>query len=174
MKGKMRFWNLALIIAVMALVSACASAPPQPSEIVAPQPIMSNCGAYMCPYTQDDVVAEWVDKGVNASMGAGIGKVAGAYAGSKALEQVPFVGGFLGAKVGEKIGREIAVKTCGGWDFIKSSSDMSFDSLEDLSLWMYVHKSSNEHYNEVVKAVSGIYPKYQQSFAVALKNAERK
>ena len=58
---------------------------PKPRQIIPPDPIIGNSGQYMCPYTQDDVVAPWCDKAINASLGSTIGSVAGAYVGQKAL-----------------------------------------------------------------------------------------
>jgi phage tail tape-measure protein len=125
----------------------------------------------MCPYTQDDVVALWVDKAVNAKAAASVGKAAGAYVGQKALEQIPFVGAFLGSKAGEAVGRKIAIEASGGWEYIKETSDLSFNSLEDMAVWLYATKSSNEHYPEVYKATCGIYPELQEVYYSAIMNA---
>ena len=108
----------ALSILVITLVMcSCASRPqyPAPDTIVAPTPIEGNTGKYMCPFTSDDTICEWVSSGIGAKAGANVGSVVGAYAGQKALEQIPFVGGFIGQKVGRKIGREIAIKVWVAW-----------------------------------------------------------
>lgn len=128
----------------------------------------------MCPYTQDGVVAPWVDKAINAEIGATIGKTAGAYLGAKALEQIPLVGGILGSKVGDAAGRAIAIQACGGMDYIKSSSDLSFNSADDLVVWLYATKSTNEHYQQVFKAVCEIYPEVKKRQVVAIQNAAKR
>jgi hypothetical protein len=125
----------------------------------------------MSPYTQDEVVALWCDKAMNARMGAAVGSAVGTYAGAKALEQIPFIGGFLGEKVGNAVGRKIAIESSGGMEYIKETSDMSFNSLDDMIVWLYATKSDNEHYSEVIKSVSGIYPDYNERYAIALRNA---
>jgi hypothetical protein len=135
---------------------------------------MDNEGKYVCPYTQDGVVAEWVDKAINAKMGATIGKHVGAYAGQKALEQIPFIGGWLGGKAGEAAGRAIAIKACGGWDYIKSTSDISFDNIDDMSVYLYVKFSTNEHFQEVLQATWEIYPEMLKTYNNALIKAETK
>jgi len=165
-------WGLLL---TAMLLTACAGAGrmPTPAEVVVPTPIMDNSGEYMSPYTQDDVVAEWCDKAVSASAGSTIGGMVGAYAGQKALEQVPFVGGFLGQKAGSAIGRKIAIEASGGWDFIKSTSDMSFSSIDDMVVWLYATKSTNEHYQDVVKAVGNIYPEFKERQYAAINAARR-
>jgi hypothetical protein len=146
-------------------------APPKPNQIVAPTPISGNDGEYMCPYTQDDVVAPWVDKAINASMGSTLGKTAGAYLGSELCENVPLIGGLLGSTVGEHVGRKIAIESCGGWEYIKSTSDLSFNSIDDLAVWLYATKSDNEHYDEVLKATWEIYPKLEDRYWTAIRNA---
>ncbi len=163
-----------LVIFTAALIGACAPAQPQPGEVIPPDPIEGNSGEYMCPYTSDGVVAPWVDKAVNASAAASAGKMAGAYLGQKALEQVPFVGGFLGSKAGEAVGRKIAIEASGGWEYIKETSDLSFNTVEDLAVWLYATKSTNEHYQQVFKATTGIYPELQKNYYRAIMNAPKR
>jgi len=162
-----------MIIFVFIFFNGCASAPPKPEEIIPPKPISDNSGEYMCPYTQDGMVAPWCDKGINASIGSTVGKTAGAYLGSKALEQVPFIGGFLGSKAGDAVGRKVAIEASGGWEYIKETSDLSFNSLEDMAVWLYVTKSNNEHYQETFKAAGQIYPELNKIFYSAIKDAPR-
>ena len=116
-------------------------------------------------------MAEWVDKAVKAKMGSAVGGAIGAYAGQKAMENIPFIGGFLGQKVGESMGREIAVKASGGWEAIKASSDLSFNTVDELSVWMYATHSTNEHYQEVLNATWEIYPEMKQRYFPAIQAA---
>lgn len=161
--------------AILFISTGCVTAPafPTPGQIAAPAPIEDNSGKYMSPYTSDGVVAEWVDKAMKAKMGAQVGGMIGAYAGQKAMEQIPFLGGFLGQKAGEAMGREIAVKASGGWEYIKSTSDLSFNSVQELSVWMYATHGSNEHYAEVLAAIQEIYPEMKTQYYAAIQNAPR-
>lgn len=161
--------------AILFIQTGCVTAPafPTPAQITAPAPIEGNTGKYMSPYTSDGVVAEWVDKAMKAKMGAQVGGMIGAYAGQKAMEQIPFVGGFLGQKAGEAVGREVAVKASGGWEYIKSTSDLSFNSIQELSVWMYATHGTNEHYAEVLSAIQEIYPEMKTQYYAAIQNAAR-
>lgn len=162
------------LIAVLFVLASCGGPKiSMPQEIKAPMPIAGNSGDYMCPYTSDGVMCEWTDKALNASVGSTIGKTAGAYAGSKALEQVPFIGGMLGSMAGESIGRKIAIEASGGWDYIKLSSDLSFNSLEDMAVYLYVKHSSHEHYQAALKATGEIYPDFNKVYMSALVKASR-
>ena len=173
---KARAWAGLACCAILALsMTGCMSFQvPKPDELVSPQPVPDNSGKYMCPYTQDKVLADWVDKAIHASAGATVGSLAGAYAGQQALKQVPFIGGFLGAKLGEKIGREIAIKAAGGWQHVKDTSDMSFNSIDDMAVYLYVNHSSHEHYQAGIKATMNVYPELKTRYTRALMSAPRK
>jgi hypothetical protein len=165
----------ASILTVGTIVSGCAVTPKlaRPQELNAPRPIPNNMGKYMCPYTQDGVMAEWTDKAINAKIGATIGKHAGAYVGQKAVEQIPFIGGMLGSAVGKEAGRKIAIESSGGMETIKNSSDLSFNSFDDMSLYLYVNYSSHEHYKDAFAAASAIYPELQEAYYPALARASK-
>ena len=175
---KKKFYDLKPVVFFVMfafLLSSCAMKPNvKPEQIVPPSPIQGNSGEYMCPYTSDGVVAEWVDKAINAKAGATIGKTAGAYAGQKAMEQIPFVGGILGGMAGEAIGRKIAIESCGGWEYIKDTSDLSFNSCDDLAVYIYATHSSHSHYDKVLSAAYEIYPDLEKNYWSAIKEAPRR
>ena len=128
----------------------------------------------MCPFTSDDTICEWVSSGIGAKAGANVGSVVGAYAGQKALEQIPFVGGFIGQKVGRKIGREIAIKSMGGMEAIKNGSDLSFNNINNLSVYIYAKHSTHEEYGDVISLMGELYPEFQTTYPSAVLNAPRK
>ncbi len=154
-------------------LSGCGPTLAQPHELTAPQPIIGNAGKYKCPYTQDGVMAEWTDNAINAKLGSTIGKTAGAYVGQKALEQIPFIGGILGSAVGDAAGRAIAIEASGGWEFINSTSDLSFPNCDDMSLYLYVKCSSHPHFQKALSASFEIYPEMKKRYYSALVKASR-
>jgi hypothetical protein len=160
---------------LIALLAGCASGPDllPPEALQSPTPIPDSSGEYVAPYTSDGVVAGWVEKAVNAKMGAAVGGTVGAFAGQQALKQVPFVGGILGQQAGQAMGRKIAVESSGGWEFIRESSDLSFTNASDLSVWLYVNYSTNEHYRAVLSATQEIYPELKETYHTHLMNASR-
>lgn len=175
---KKNYLRAVVLGAFMLVFAACGSLkPPDLSTLKAPEPIPDNSGKYMCPYTSDGVLAEWVDKAMYAGAAKDIGGAVGSYVGEKAAEQVlgniPFVGGYVGQKAGEALGRTIAIQAAGGWDFIKSKSDLSFNRPEDLAVWMYVNHGKDENYPEVLKIVMGIYPELEKNYQDYLYNAAR-
>lgn len=168
--------SASIVIVAISLLSGCmATAPtlatPDQLSNVSPRPIEGNSGEYMSPYTSDGVLAEWVDNAINAKMGSAIGGVAGAYAGQKLAENIPFVGGWLGQTVGESLGRKVALEAAGGEEFIKESSDLSFNSLQDLAVYLYVNYSSSEHYQDALEATWEIYPELKTTYMQSLYSA---
>ncbi|PHR64748.1 MAG: hypothetical protein COA51_07045 [Idiomarina sp.] len=162
------------IVALTALVlSACAMGPQlaQPYQLTAPPAIQDNSGEYMSPYTSDGVLAEWVNNARNAEMGAAIGGMAGAYAGQKLAENIPFIGGWLGQEIGNTVGREIALEMAGGEEVIRGTSDISFNSLYELSVWMYVTHSAHPHYQDALESAMSIYPEMKTVYTQALYQA---
>ena len=162
----------AILFALM--LTACATGGPRiaaPNLIKAPQPIVGNTGKYMSPYTEDGTVAAWVEKGRNAGMGASLGGFVGAQAGQKVAENIPFVGGLLGQKLGETAGRAIALKMVGGEEFIRANSDLSFNSVNELAVYMYAKNSTHKDFAEALKLTQDIYPELKTAYYPAIISA---
>ncbi len=124
-----------------------------------------NAGRYMSPWTSDGVLAEWVnmtiDTQVGEAAGGAVGAVAGAAAGRRALRNVPgggFLGGMVGAQAGKATGREIALQAAGGMDHVRATSDMSFDSLEDMARYLRAMHGNDPNFNDAINAANRIYP----------------
>jgi hypothetical protein len=83
-------------------------------------------------------------------------------------ENIPFVGGFLGQKLGETAGRAVALKMVGGEEFIKANSDMSFNSVRDLALYMYVRNSTHKDFQQALELTQQIYPELKQEYYAAI------
>ncbi len=146
---------------------------PDPTSLMAPDPIAGATGKYMCPFTSDGVTAEWVTKAMKVKAGSQLGSLAGQYAGQEAMKQVPFVGGMLGGMVGNKIGHEVAMKAIGGEEFLHKTSDLSFNSIDDLSVFIYAKYSSTQDYPKILEATYSIYPEMRDEYMVALVKAGR-
>jgi hypothetical protein len=161
------------IVAVAALFASTGCAPKiaRPEQLTLPMPIQGAEGEYLCSLTKDKTLAEWSDKMANVGLATSIGKTAGAIAGQQLLKQVPFVGGILGDWAGEKIGQKIAIESAGGMDFIKKTTELSFNSPEDLALYLYITYYDGEHYSEAIKAEMSLYPEFKKKYVQALVNA---
>ena len=131
-------------------------------------------GLYMSPFTSDGVTSAWITKSMQVKAAGQIGSMAGNYLGQKAMEQVPFVGGFLGKKAGAAVGRQVALSAIGGEAFLRSSTDLSFNSAEALVGWTLANHGSREDIAQVMQAVIAIYPDVQTPYLVAAQQAKAK
>lgn len=167
--GKVGRIAIALVSSVVLLnLAACAPRVAKPEQLTAPKPIDNNTGEYLCSITKDKTLAEWSDKMCNVGLGVSIGRTAGAIAGQEALKQIPFVGGLIGGWAGKKIGQKIAIESVGGMDYIKSKSELSFNSAEELALYLYVEYFNGDHYAEAVKAAMELYPELKTDYVKTL------
>jgi len=143
----------------------------KPSQISAPRPLLDGTGQYFSPYTSDGVVTEWVNKGIELDMGANIGSLVGT--GAQLLTDISLVGGIVGDMVGEKIGHEVAMSAIGGEEFVKSTSDQSFEKVEDLAVFLYARHASHRDYKEVLAIAIKLYPELKDIYYSAIVDASR-
>jgi hypothetical protein len=151
------------------VLSGCATAPPLPEKnsVLLPQPRSDANGEFLSPFTSDEVVAPWVEKGIAAGIGAEVGSLVG----QKAMENVPVFGGLLGDSVGRSIGRSAAIEMVGGMDFMRSTTDMSFDEINDLIIYTWVKYENHPSYPKVIDLIGKIYPEFSANYTAALTNA---
>ncbi len=126
--------------------------------------IHNNSGEYLSPYTSDGVTAEWVNQAINAGIGAQVGTVTGAATASVVAEQFSdsfaavALAGMAGSAIGEAIGRRAAIEASGGWEHIRATSDMSFNSLADMARYLRLKHGNDENFDEVFTAIRQVYP----------------
>ena len=165
-------WMLATVVAL----GACAHALPPSTALIAPTPIPSGSGKFVSPYTSDGTVAPWVVKGRSAKLGGAIGDMAGQKAGEKALSAVPIFGSWLGGKVGNRMGREIALRWVGGEEAMRTTSDVSFNNIDDLIVYLYTegYPVKSKDWSDVFDLTKAIYPDLEDHWQDAIKNARRR
>ncbi|MCR5874752.1 hypothetical protein LRS10_11595 [Phenylobacterium sp. J426] len=150
----------AAFVAVVALAPiGCASA-------FAGEPIQGATGKYMSPFTTDGTTSGWVTKSMQVRATGQVAGLAGQYAAQKALENVPFVGMF-GKQIGEQAGRAVALQSIGGEEFLKSTSDLSFATAQDLADYVKAHHADHPEIGKVMEATYAIYPDVQQAWLMA-------
>ncbi len=152
-------------------LSAARARPPQARQAF--DVVDGTTGLYMSPFTSDGVTSAWITKSMQVKAAGQIGSMAGNYLGQKAMEQVPFVGGFLGKKAGAAVGRQVALSAIGGEEFLRSSTDLSFNSAEALVGWTLANHGSREDIGKVMQAVIAIYPDVQTPYLVAAQQMKK-
>ncbi|MGF6693223.1 hypothetical protein M2318_003300 [Metapseudomonas resinovorans] len=137
-------------------LSLVSGAAPAQDILRLPQPILGSGGKYMSPFTEDDTVAPWVEKGLTVSAGMSTGSAVGNLAAASQNGGAALVG--AGATLAA---RELALQAVGGWDFIKANSDLSFNSAADLARDLHFRHAGHPQYKDVLTAVYPIYPEVQ-------------
>ena len=176
----MRRFGIAAAIAASLFASGCAGtmgafAPQMPiaANLVSPPPIEGTTGRYMSPFTSDGVTSGWVTESLKVSASGQAGALIGQMAGQKLLENLPF-GGMIGEAAGRHVAREAALSAIGGEEFLKSSSDLSFNDLSEMAVYMYANHSGHAEYDKILRATYAIYPDLEDVYMQAIYNAPQR
>lgn len=139
-------------------------------SIVAPTPAAGTKGKYFLPYMAEGQLTEWATKTFSTQVGAALGAKAGEEAGKHLASKVPFGG--LASGLMKKKGKEMgAVAAIGGAEFIKKTSTVSFNSLDDLAVYMHVKHGGSGDYAQALAAAMAIYPSLETGYDAAIRSA---
>jgi hypothetical protein len=145
-------------------------------ELEVPEPIDDNSGKFLFPYTFDGELTAWGDKALTAQVGAEAGAMAADKGINALAAKVPF-GGLLGGAMKSKAKETGAIMAIGGWDFIRENSELSFNKLSELSVYMHSEFYGDPDYETALAAATAIYPKlesgHKRAVDRAYKNAKR-
>jgi len=143
------------------------------AKVTVPQPLPNNSGKYYLPYDGKGELTAWAQKALGAQVGAAVGGKIGEKAGQQVASQVPVP--FAGALIGgfaKKKGKEMgAAAALGGPEFIKNSSSLSFNSLEDYSVYLNQTHGGGVDYAKALAAAMALYPDLAKKYEPSVKNA---
>lgn len=146
-------------------------------ELDVPEPIEGNEGEFFFPYTESGYLTPWAEKALSAQLGSEAGGRAADGAVSALASRVP-MGGLFAGKAKGKARETGAVLAIGGWDFIRENTELSFDSLDDLSVYMHSEFNGEADYEQALAAAMAIYPElergHERAIDKAYKEARRK
>lgn len=153
---------------IQAATGAGAAAPAEP---VAPEPVADKGGKFFLPFDEKGALTGWANKAIGAQVGAAVGAKAGEKAGSMLASKVPLAGGLL-AMGAKKKGKELgALAAVGGSDFVKSSSSLSFNTIQDMALYMHLNYAASADYVKGFAAAMAIYPDLEKTYEATVKGA---
>ena len=158
-------------VLVVAVSSLAGCALPPPDTLQSPTPLPHGGGKYPCPYSASGALAPWAKRAIESDRG---GAKAGAFAAEMAIGAVPIAGDLFAEQVGQEMVRGAAVKAAGGRDFMRVSSDQSFDELDDLAVWHYVNHSTAAEFEALQKFLTELYPYLAENYGNAVRHAKRK
>ena len=138
----------------------------------APAPIAGSKGKYLLPYKADGQMTEWAGKILNVAASKIVGEKVGEKATEAVASKVPF-GGLAGGLLKKKSKEVTAQAFLGGPEYLKKTSDLSFDNLADYALYLHVQHGNSANYQQALAAAMALYPDLEGSFEGAIKNAYR-
>jgi hypothetical protein len=149
------------------------------AELVAPEPRNDTKGRFLSPYRSDGGLADWANKAIRATAGSAVAGAAADKATDSAVNQlaakVPggaLVGGMFKKKAKDKAKEVGAVTAIGGWDYIRKTSDISFNSADDLAVYMHAtHSGADAEFAKALGAAFGVYPELKETYEPAVRNA---
>lgn len=160
-------------LALVGLCVSCATsiALPRPQELRLPARQMNNSGRFLCPYTSSHTLAEWVESAVavkaQGQIAGAFGMIVGIAAGGD-----PIFGTLLKRQARESARRQ-AIEALGGEERIRAQSDVSFDSLDELAVYLYAFYSAEPTYVDALDAAMTIYPDLVERYVPAIQQARR-
>lgn len=137
------------------------------------QPIQGNTGKFLFPFDEAGNATEWANKALAAKVGAMAAEKATDSAINAAVARVPF-GGLMAGAAKSKAKGAGAVVAVGGWDYIKENSTLSFDRLDDYSIYLHSEYNGLPEYESALAAAMAIYPKLEKSHKVYINKAYKK
>jgi hypothetical protein len=141
-------------------------------DLEAPEPRYNNKGKFLLPYTSEGEPTEWADKILQAEAAKFVGDKAGDMAVNALASKVPF-GGLAGGFVKKKAKESAAVMAMGGKKFIKKTSDLSFNNLDDYAVYLQARHGSDPDFKMMLAAAMGLYPDLEHRYTIAVKKAYR-
>ena len=139
-------------------------------SIPAPTPLKNTRGHYLLPYTEQGTLTEWATKALRVQVGAAVGAQVGAEAGKQVASHVPFGGlasGFM-KKKGKEMG---AIAALGGMKYIKQTSSLSFDDLDNYAVYLHVTYGADPNHAQALAAAMAVYPELEGRYQAAIQQA---
>lgn len=153
------------------VVDLTAKYPNATGSLVAPTPLADSSGKYHLPYRADGSLTDWANKSINAQVGAAVGEKVGEKAGGALISRAVPMGGLLSGAAKKK-GKELgAVAAVGGFEAIKSSSELSFNSLDDYAVYLHVKHAGTAGYAQGLATSMAIYPELEKRYDRAIRAA---
>ncbi len=139
-------------------------------QLAAPTPAAGVTGKYLLPIDENGALTEWAQKALTAQVGNIVGEQAGAAAGKGLASVVP--GGGLASGFLKKKGKEAgATAALGGPDFIKKTSRVSFNSVDQFAVYLHAKAGKSADYTKAVQAAIALYPDLEKSYSASISAA---
>lgn len=155
-----------------------------PVALQAPTPRADGQGQFVSPYTAAGQLTAWAQTGMSATtagvVGGEVGKVAATTAAVTVISRAPGLAsvpgsgvlmGMFSKKAAKEVEEASPIVLMGGWDSIRGGSDQSFDSLDDLAVFMHAKHLNHPDYSSALAATIALYPELDARYEPAVEAA---
>ncbi len=165
--------KITLLLVTILLLSGCGATMKSKEGLVAPTPAADMTGQFVSPFKRDGSITEWAEKSwseeVSKNIAGNVAESAGANLGAKLGGSWGSLLGGAASKVAARKGTHQAfLSALGGEDYIRKTSDLSFNSLDALSQYMFIENSSHKQYKEALNSVMYVYPELEEAYEDAI------
>jgi hypothetical protein len=160
---------LSVVVCVAAvLLTGCTL--PKAETLVSPTPMEGNSGKFLNPYRADGSLAPWAEKGTHSNR---FGAAVAGFAASEAIGYYDVTGlASTGAEM--LIKQQAAIGAAGGQEYMKATSESSFNRREDFAVYLYVNHSTKQLYKKTLELLAEIYPDMWSNYENDIRNAPKK
>ena len=145
----------------------------QQIDVPVPSPLPDSSGKYVSPYTSTSELTGWAEKALTASAVSAVTGKAADKALGKLGGKLGMVGGLFKNKAKQKSQSAAAAAAVGGWDFVRETSDVSFDRLDDLAVYLHVVHGQDAGFQEALAAAMSVYPSLEKTYQPSIQAAYR-
>lgn len=162
--------DVATAVRVLAVLAQLQQSADHDFPLTAPDPRLDNEGGYLVPYKADGTLTDWGQRAMTARAGGAAGRAAGRRAGGLLASRVPG-GGLFSGRVTEASGAAAAAQALGGWDEIRAQTELSFDDMDDLAVYLHVNYVGTADYDKALGATMELYPELKNGYEAAIRRA---
>lgn len=162
--------DVATAVRVLEVLAQLQQSADQDVVLVAPDPRLDNEDGFLVPYKADGTLTDWGQRAMTARAGGAAGRAAGRRAGGFLAGRIPG-GGLLSGRVTEASGAAAAAQALGGWDEIRAQTELSFDNMDDLAVYMHVNYAGTADYDKALGATMELYPELKNGYEAAIRRA---
>ena len=140
---------------------------PAPSQLKVPVPHGPGAGQYVSPYTRSGELAAWAQAALDAADPA-------SFLGSVRAQNASWWSTGVEVLTGERAALEVNAETledAGGWESVRSTSDVTFNDVDDLAVYLYATHGSDSRYLRVLKVTQDLNPGLAPAYREAIRRA---
>ncbi|MFC2170653.1 hypothetical protein ACFLQJ_01595 [Calditrichota bacterium] len=159
------------------------AAPEKRIKLAALYPIKGPSGNYLSPYTSEGELVRWAEYGINAMIETGnddiFDIISNGNVTTKGSHYVisgplnnenPLSNLFsLGIKITNGQMGGLAEET--NFEYMKESTELSYDNIEDFILYLFLNRSNTEHWDKIFILMRRIYPKIGEKWNITINKA---